>query len=163
MTDDEKPQFVQSFNRLCVALREKDPDVIQMRVYFEGLKDLELQLVTAAADHLSLSAEWFPKLPEWRAAVEQIRLERHDAQRAFLRSAKRPLCPVCEDTGWEPMSIVEHGQPVRRVRICGCREQRKRELLGLSPAPALPPVEREPDLTQEPRALKLVERAVKGF
>lgn len=130
MTDADKKPFATAMAKLAVALRELAPDVVQMRIYFEALQDLELEFVTEAAERLMVNAAWFPKVSEWRAAAVHVERERLDAQRAFLRRLPAPLCAACTDTGWKP-----DGDGVRQ---CECRQQRRLELLGRRPWPALP-------------------------
>lgn len=138
MTPNDKSRFLQAINRLAVALREKDLDLPQMQVYFEALADLPVELVTEAGRRLEQTAQWFPKPSEWREAVALLLRERLEAQRDWLRKAPRPLCATCEDTGWEALALVEKGAPVRRVKPCGCRAQRRAELLGTVAVPELP-------------------------
>jgi hypothetical protein len=88
MTDADEPAFLAAIARLAVALREREPDVVQLRVYFDALKDLEVEFVLAAADQL-LRREWFPKVSDWRNAAQAITRERREAQRAHLRSNNR--------------------------------------------------------------------------
>ena len=140
-----RPEFARMFSLLAVQLRYTDADEAMILGYYEALEDLEPEFVKAAADRLALQAEWFPKTSEWRAAAGAIRRERIEAQRQHLRRASRPLCRVCDDTGWAPVDMVEHGRSIRRVTPCGCREQRRRELLGHAPLPALPPAIERPD------------------
>jgi hypothetical protein len=102
-----------------------------MRVYFEGLTDLEIEFVAAAAQRLIATSEWFPKVSEWRIAALKLRGERIEAQRAYLRSLPEPLCALCTDTSWRE---DENGD----VRPCECRQARRDELLGRQPWPALP-------------------------
>ena len=123
--------FARAMTGLAVALREPAPDVIQMRIYFDGLKEFEVEYVVAAAERLMVNASWFPKLSEWRAACTQFHQERRDEQRALLRRLPRPLCAICADTSWRHDSDG-------RVRPCECRELRRLELLGRRPWPALP-------------------------
>jgi len=131
MTVDDKSRFLQTMNRLAVALREKDVDTAQLRVYFEGLKDLELEFIVAAGDRLAKTAQWFPKVPEWRDAAVTIERERIDAQRALLRKLPAPLCLACNDTGWDRTDDD-------RVHRCGCVSLRRLEVLGRRPMPELP-------------------------
>jgi hypothetical protein len=138
--------FAEIFALLAVQLRQTDADETLIRGYYEALQDLEPELVTAAAERLARTAEWFPKTSDWRAAAEAIRRERLEAQREQLRRAPWPLCSICDDTGWESVSGVENRQVVRRVRPCSCRKQRRRERLGHVPMPALPPATKAPDL-----------------
>lgn len=155
MTDHDKVPFARVFNRLCVALREKEPDAVQMRVYFEGLKALELEFVVAAGDALAMSAQWFPKLPEWRAAATKVEQDRIDQQRAVLRKLQQPLCAACEDTGWDRSDDD-------RVHRCACRETRRLEVLGRRPMPMLPESTSDPAcIDVEVIAAKLA--AGKGF
>jgi thiamine pyrophosphate-dependent acetolactate synthase large subunit-like protein len=138
-------EFADMFALLAVQLRQIDADEAVIRSYYEALRELEPEFLKAAARRLSLQAEWFPKTSEWRAAAEAIRRERIEAQRRHLRRASRPLCRVCDDTGWESVDVVERGRSIRRVTPCACREQRRRELLGHAPPPALPPAIKRPD------------------
>jgi tRNA(Ile2) C34 agmatinyltransferase TiaS len=132
VTDVDKPAFLQAFTRLAVALREKDPDVLMMRVYFDALQDIEIELLLLAAERLMTTAEWFPKVSEWRAAARQGEAERVELQRILLRKRAAPLCPTCGDTGWADGAEG-------RVRPCPCRDERRLEVLGRRPWPALPP------------------------
>lgn len=152
MTDLDKPEFAQAMNRLCVALREKDPDVVQMRVYFEALKDLDIELVTAASERLAQSAAWFPKTSEWRDAVVAVERERVIAQQALLRKLVAPLCRACRDTGWEPV-----GTDPDAVRRCDCQHQRRLEILGRSPWPELPEHAEKPDPGQFEQVRKMIQ------
>ena len=43
MTAADKPVFLQALARLAVALREKEPDVVMLRVYFEGMQAHEVE------------------------------------------------------------------------------------------------------------------------
>lgn len=122
-------EFADMFALLAVQLRQTDADEALIRGYYEGLQDLEPELLKAAADRLSRAAEWFPKTSDWRTAAEAIRRERIDAQRAHLRKAPRPVCCVCDDTGWQPADVVENGRALRRVTPCACRALRRHELL----------------------------------
>src|ERR1700730_4630528 len=132
------------FALLAVQLRQIEADEAVIRSYYEALQTLEPEFLKAAAERLSLHAEWFPKTSEWRAEAETIRRERLDTLREHLRKAPRPLCAVCDDTGWEALDAVEHGRSIRRVTPCACREQRRRALLGHAPLPALPPATEGP-------------------
>lgn len=134
MTDQDKPAFATAMNRLVVALRDKEPDVVQMRVYFEALKDLELDFVVAAADRLNRHAGYFPKTSEWHEMAVTIEHERRTEQLAIIAVRKKaglpPLCAGCDDTGW---AHVENG-----VKRCDCRSMRRLEVLGRRPMPLMP-------------------------
>lgn len=142
MTDTDKPAFVAAFGGLCLALREKEPDASQLRVYFAALKDLDVELVVAAAEQLvkhgAGDRAWFPKAPEWRDAAEAVERQRYDEQRGRIRERMRaglpPLCQACNDTGWERRE--EKNASVR----CDCRKLRRLEILGRRPMPELPPM-----------------------
>jgi hypothetical protein len=140
-------EFADMFALLAVQLRQTDADEAVIRGYYEGLQDLEPELLKAAADRLARAAEWFPKTSDWRTTAEAIRRERIDAQRAHLRRASQPVCCICNDAGWQPIDVVENGRSVRRVTPCACRAQRQHELLGHVPLPALPPAAEAPDST----------------
>lgn len=139
MTDQDKPLFLQAFNCLVVALRDKEPDTVTLRVYFEALKDLEIEFVVAAAERLAKprSDAWFPKAPEWGAMAQRIEHERLDQQRAILRKLPSPLCRACADTGWA-------SDDQQRVKRCECQTMRRLEVLGRRPMPALPEANVEP-------------------
>lgn len=149
MTDPDKHDFLRAFNRLSIAQREKKPDAVILRTYFEALQDLEIELVTAAVDRL-LRANYFPKVSEWRDAVEKVTAERLEAQRAFLRKLPAPLCQLCGDTGWANQPAMDDKDNTVRVARCGCQDQRRAELLGRAPVPQLPPaaVDAEPEQGQ---------------
>ena len=97
---DDKPAFAAAMVALAVALREKEPDVVLLRTYFDALQDLEIEFVVAAAERLRAHALWFPKPSEWRAMAASVATERAEVQRAFLRQLPAPLCKTCTDTGW---------------------------------------------------------------
>lgn len=158
MTDADKPAFAQAFSGLCFALREKEPDAVQMRTYFKALDDFDVELVAAAAERMAASAEWFPKAPEWRACVVKIETERIALQRDVIRkrriAGEPPLCAACDDTGFTE-------NEAHRFRRCDCRDMRRLEILGRRPMPALP--ETGPIVNNEPKLLAAVKDAVKGF
>lgn len=101
--EPRKDEFATVFNRLAVALREKDIDAATMRVYYETLKDLPAAALEGGAAALMREPgrKWFPTTAEWRAAAEL-------AQETLLRKAVKPAraepwhleCERCEDTGW---------------------------------------------------------------
>lgn len=145
MTDADRRAFFAAYGRLATALRDKDPDPIAIRVFFDCLRDLEIEFVTAAADSLARRAEYgFPKLPDWIREANRIRAERVAAQRAFLRRLPAPLCAECSDTG---VRQIDAGPTVggrhasSLAAPCPCQQQRRLELLGRvePPTPALPP------------------------
>lgn len=99
-----RPEFLQVFNRLCVALREPaDDSGVTQGIYFDALKDLPLKAVEAGATALSRERgrKFFPTTAEWRSAAELALTEQ-------LRHAVKPAreepwrleCERCEDTGW---------------------------------------------------------------
>jgi hypothetical protein len=91
MTEADKPAFLQAIARLALALREPEPDVVQIRVYFDALKDREIELIVAAADRLVASAPWFPKASEWGQLARQIECERTEAQRMASETTGAPM------------------------------------------------------------------------
>lgn len=101
MTDQDKKAFVQSFNRLALAVRLTDADAHMQRVYFQGLEDLSIAAVTSAAGQLEKTAQWFPKVAEWRQAA---RLQEIAQLKALPDGREEPWqdeCGACLDTGWE--------------------------------------------------------------
>jgi hypothetical protein len=158
MTDADKPTFARAFSGLCLALREKEPDAVQMRTYFRALDDFDVELVAAAAERIAASAEWFPKAPEWRAAVVKIEQERIALQRDVIRkrriAGEPPLCAACDDTGFTE-------NQAHRFRRCDCRDMRRLEILGRRPMPALP--EAGPIVNNETKLLNAAKGAVKGM
>lgn len=96
--------FLQLFNRLCVALREPaDDSGVTQGIYFDALKDLPLRALEDGATALMKEPgrRFFPTTAEWRTASERAK----DDQ---LRRAVTPTddergticCRNCEDTGW---------------------------------------------------------------
>ena len=148
MTDSDGLGFVHAFNRLAVATRlpAAEADEAMQRIYWEGLEDLPLQAVADAAAGLEKSAQWFPKVAEWREAAKPLAAA---ARVKLLAGSVREEpwhheCELCEDQGWQ----IKHCFPevsapcgVRKCRktrehtyavVCGCREtnrtyQRNRE------------------------------------
>jgi hypothetical protein len=157
MTDADKPEFLQAIGRLCVALREKEPDVVQMRVYFDALRLLEIELVMAAAERLMLE-KWFPKVSEWLETAIRIENERIEQQRAILRKLPSPLCLACDDTGW-----ADTGD--NRVKRCDCQRVRRLEILGRRPMPELPASteQTEPTVAIDAEALASTLASTKGM
>ena len=142
MTDADKKPFAQVYTRLAVAF-EKESDEVTMRVYFNALKDQEIEFLAGAAERWIDSEKWFPKVSEWRAGSRKFRKERVDAQQAFLRALPEPLCALCNDTSWRE-------DKNECVRPCECREARRNELLGRQPWPALPEAQTPSEAAQEP-------------
>lgn len=108
MTADDRPAFLQAFNRLAVALRLPiaEVDGAMQQTYFDALRDLPIEAVDAAVLILSRTAGYgFPRTPEWHQVAEQQRVEQ--TLRALPPGRDEPWhfeCPHCEDTGWEERS-----------------------------------------------------------
>lgn len=102
MTPTDKSAFLQAFNRLAVATRLGDADASMQRIYWDALKDMELPAIEQSAAHLAQSAQWFPKVAEWREAARAAKLT---AQiKALPAGREEPWhseCAACDDTGWE--------------------------------------------------------------
>ena len=130
MTDADKRQFAEAYQRLAIAHREKDTDVISLAVYFDALRTLEIEFIEAAAERL-ITAQRFPKPGEWKRMAIAVEHEQREAQRAFLRRLPSPLCTECSDTGFRPCAD-------NRVERCPCQAVRRQELLGRRAWPALP-------------------------
>ena len=124
-------EFGNVFGALAVQLHKTDVDAPTIRLYFEALKDVELEFVTMAAQRLAGTAEWFPKTSEWRETARRIEAERTTELRERLRKRAEPLCLACGDTGWE------FDPDVNAVRRCDCAALRRLEVLGRRPMPAL--------------------------
>lgn len=99
----ERLEFVQVFNRLCVALREKDADAATMQVYFDALADLPFAAVQQGAVALQNEPgrKWFPTTGEWREAAQEAGERQLKAAVKHAREEPWRLeCTLCEDTGW---------------------------------------------------------------
>lgn len=126
-------EFLQVFNRLCVALREPaDDSGITQQTYFAALSDLPLRALEAGAATLMKEPgrRFFPTTAEWRTAAQE-------AQRDQLREAVKPVrdepwrdeCGACSDTGWEPKTCdgsalcgrTKPHRPHDYVQPCSCR------------------------------------------
>lgn len=153
MTDADKKPFLQAFAKLCVSLREKEPDVAQVRVYFKALSDLDVELVLMAATALEKTAQWFPKTSEWRDAAKKLDRDRAAEQRRAIQqrlvAGMAPLCLGCDDTGWDRTD--------KGVTRCACHLTRRLEVLGRRPMPELPNSKPSPNLGQLARVNKLLE------
>jgi hypothetical protein len=104
MVPGDKTRFLQAFNRLAVACRlpAAEIDEHMKRIYYDGLADFAVEAVEDSATRIALTADWFPKLAEWRSAAGEARID-------SLVKALPPgrdeqwlhECASCEDTGWE--------------------------------------------------------------
>ena len=119
---------------LAVQLQCTDADEAMIRAYYQALKDLEPEMVAAAARRLSRQqpgeTAWFPRTAGWRMMAERIYEERRRALADALRRRPVPLCLACEDTSWERLAS-------EAVRPCACRRLRHLEILGRRPWPML--------------------------
>jgi hypothetical protein len=136
-------EFTLVFTELALQLRFKEWDEADLRAYYRALQDLDVFFVATAGGRLARTGGWFPKTPEWRAEVQAVIRERRKDQDLRLRARAvaglPPLCPVCNDTGW---NSTEAGA----VR-CRCDTDRWQEMRGLRPmppAPALLPESHDP-------------------
>lgn len=159
MTDQDKGTFAKAMARLCIALREHEPDAVQLRTYFDALKGVEVEFVVMAADRLLSSAAYFPRAGEWHAMALTVRRERIEAQREYLRKLPQPLCDACGDTGWR-RHVSDQANGVVR---CVCQDERRAELLGHREVPLLPASTAPADPTQEQRVMELARPAIKSF
>lgn len=126
-------EFANVFGVLALQLRFTEADEATIRAYFEVLKECELEFVQMAATRFATctgeNASWFPKTAEWREATAKVEADRHEQQRAILRSLTDPLCTACRDTGWA------RNETTNRVERCDCSRLRRLELLGRRPMP----------------------------
>lgn len=110
MTVNDKGRFMQAFNKLAVAVRlpADQADAAMQRVYWEGLADLPLDAVEDSAREIGLSAQWFPKLAEWRDAAVKAKHGRvlKMALPAPRSNPWQSECETCDDTGWEVMACA---------------------------------------------------------
>lgn len=100
-------RFLQVFNRLAIALREKDTDAATVQVYFDSLFDLPLESLEESAAQLMRDSgrKWFPTTAEWREVAEKCtRIVLRKALPAPDRPEWRFDCLACYDTGWEYFS-----------------------------------------------------------
>ena len=127
------------FERLALQLRHTDAGEAVIRASCEGTADLEPMPGPAAA-RLSSTAEWFPTTSQWRDRVgsDSPRTDRRPT-RAPAQGASARLS-VCDDTGWQPVDVVQNELSVRRVTpvqlpgrsaaanswsMCRCRRSRR--------------------------------------
>lgn len=103
MTNADRMQFAQAFNRLAVATRlpTGEADAAMQQIYWDGLTDAPVESVVAAADLLSHTSVWFPKLAEWREAAFRHRLEEVLMLPDGRDEPWHEECDACRDTGWE--------------------------------------------------------------
>lgn len=103
MTRDDRMGFVQVFNRLAVACRlpAKEADAAMQRIYFQGLEEFSLDVVSAAGDELAKTAQWFPKVAEWRDASKVQHIASVKALPDGRDREWQEECVACSDTGWE--------------------------------------------------------------
>jgi hypothetical protein len=104
MTVTDRFAFVQAFNRLAVATRlpAAEADATMQQIYWDGLEDLPIDAVTAAAASLERAGLWFPKVAEWRDHAAQRQQQRLAALPAGRDEPWQAECDACDDTGWIP-------------------------------------------------------------
>jgi len=88
------------------------------QIYWDGLDDLPIEGVAAAADVLAKSSQWFPKVAEWREAARTHQLEGLLRLPPGRDDEWKNECEACEDTGWQtktcdPTTTPTCGRPVR--------------------------------------------------
>lgn len=128
----DKARFNVAFNYLATATRlpvaELTPE--NKRVYFDAMKDIATEAVEGAAAQLAKSAQWFPKVAEWR---DSARLYRRGVEVKQIAGQPREQewkheCDFCEDTGFcyeggktlhEVVLGAYEGRP--RMHVCVCR------------------------------------------
>lgn len=100
----EHTDFLQVFNRLCVALRDPGDDSgVTQGIYFDALKDLPMRALEAGAAALMREPgrRFFPTTAEWRAAAEHAQMQQlREAVKPARSEPWRYECDRCEDTGW---------------------------------------------------------------
>jgi hypothetical protein len=103
VTVTDRLEFAQAFNRLAVATRlpSAEADAAMQQVYWNGLSSVAIESVVASANTLARSAQWFPKVAEWREAAVTHSLHERLKLAEGREEPWRHECPVCEDTGWE--------------------------------------------------------------
>lgn len=128
-------EFLTVYNRLSVALREpQDDSGITQGVYFDALKDVPLEALTAGAETLAREPgrRFFPTTAEWRTAAQAWRMSTFRAHETEVdRVEWRHECSGCEDTGFTFHECAggQTGACGRRrkhaahsfVRVCPCR------------------------------------------
>lgn len=157
MTDQDKPAFAAAMARLCVALREKDPDAAQLRAYFDTLLEVPIEFVVEAIAEHQKAASWFPTAPQIRITATSIEHRRRTEQRQRLRQSGGLMCIKCDDTGF----VIDPA--TTRASRCDCQALRQQELLGQRPLPALPPAPSAPDPSQFERVKAMVKPAIKAM
>lgn len=103
VVDDVKVRFKRAFNTLAVATRlpAEQADAAMQQVYFAGLEDLPIDALELAAGYLAQTAQWFPKLAEWRDAAKIQRAATLKALPPGREEHWKEECEVCSDSGWE--------------------------------------------------------------
>lgn len=109
-------------------------------VYWEGTKDIEIDLFEQAAARIRLADRMFPRIARIRSAVDEIQAERYGLkQLASGQTTEAPTtyCGDCEDTGlkkhlcteWEPCKWCRaKGEP-----SCGDRYRTRCACVGHNP------------------------------
>jgi hypothetical protein len=119
MTSRDSKAWRELYGVLC-ATHDRAFDEAQSKFYFDGLKDLDLVDVKAAALELAQSSKWFPKLAEWRHAIGVKRFnERRERERVLAnRKLSQTIhCERCRDTTMRPSD----NDPTRYTH-CECRD-----------------------------------------
>jgi hypothetical protein len=127
----DKRRFDAAFNYLATATRMPTADMTPTtkRVYFDALSELTDEAVEGAAAQLAKSAQWFPKVAEWREAARSYKRDSNVKAFPVPRAEQwRHECDFCEDTGWcyeggktfhDVVLSAYEGRP--RMHACVCR------------------------------------------
>lgn len=106
MTASEKPAFRAEIVRAGAAFQTPVDDAL-MAVYFDALRDLDLDVVREAFTDCVLVLKWFPKVADLRDASEGVKIRRESqlTKRLIAASPKTDRlyaydCQDCEDTGF---------------------------------------------------------------
>lgn len=103
MIATERLEFAQAFNRLAVSTRlaTGEADAAMQQIYWDGLEDLPIDAVSAAAESLAKASVWFPKVAEWREASYAVQIQERLKLPPGREEPWHYDCEVCEDSGWE--------------------------------------------------------------
>jgi hypothetical protein len=128
--------FAMALAVLAEAFKEKALTPARIEMYYRGLNDIPISLLSAAVQHANRTRKWFPKVSEIREDCEAVR-------KALI--AAHPYdpsgCESCAGTGWEPIVVAG----VQRVTRCGCWRVYIAKLtqIGVTPQPLALPAGRD--------------------
>ena len=136
MTDTDKRAFMDAMRRTGVAFGAVVDDP-QLAVYWDGLRDLELDVLREAFHDCTLALKFFPRIVDLRDAAGGVQAKREAAKTARLLAAwqPEPRAAITEaqwQERWAAIKAIANQVPMKRHQPlrgrCDCADCRRHRL-----------------------------------